>query len=106
MSFNLASRNTIPICLDSVLSARSRYRKESYMSRLRVRPSRSLLTGMGTLTALLAVAALAAQPDRPAQKRDSSFSPVVITEPFDAMMARKKRAKSDLMRRHLDFLKE
>ena len=70
------------------------------------RPSRSMLTGIGTLSVLFAVAAVAAQPDRPPQKRESSFAPVVITEPFDVMMARKKRAKSDVMRRHLDFLKE
>src|ERR671914_460703 len=40
------------------------------------------------------------------QKRDSSFSPVVITEPFAATMARMKRAEAEVVRRQMQLLNE
>jgi len=37
-------------------------------------------------------------------KVPSSYSPVVITEPFDSIMARWKAAKPEIMKRHMDLL--
>jgi cytochrome c peroxidase len=37
-------------------------------------------------------------------KKTSSYSPVVITEPFDSIMSRWKTAKPDIMKRQMDLL--
>jgi len=37
-------------------------------------------------------------------KKQSSYAPVVITEPFDSIMSRWKAAKPDIMKRHLNLL--
>lgn len=37
-------------------------------------------------------------------KKQSSYSPVVITEPFDSIMSRWKAAKPDIMKRQMDLL--
>ena len=39
-----------------------------------------------------------------AAKKASSYSPVVITEPFDSIMARWKAAKPEIMKRQMDLL--
>ncbi len=39
-----------------------------------------------------------------AAKKASSYSPVVITEPFDSIMARWKTAKPEIMKRQMDLL--
>ena len=39
-----------------------------------------------------------------AEKKPSSYSPVVITEPFDSIMNRMKAAKPDIMKRQMDLL--
>jgi cytochrome c peroxidase len=38
--------------------------------------------------------------------KQSSYSPVVITEDFDSIMARMKAAKPEVMKRHMDLLQE
>ena len=40
----------------------------------------------------------------PPSKGESSYSPVVIKESFDAVMARMKAAKPEIMKRHMDLL--
>ncbi|OGP77285.1 MAG: cytochrome B6 [Deltaproteobacteria bacterium RBG_16_49_23] len=39
-------------------------------------------------------------------KKESSYSPVVIKESFEAIMARMKAAKHEVMKRHMDLLSE
>jgi len=41
-----------------------------------------------------------------ANPKQSSYSPVVITEDFDSIMARMKDAKPQVMKRHMDLLQE
>ena len=40
------------------------------------------------------------------QAQTSSYAPVVITEDFDAIAAKMKAAKSEIMKRQMDLLKE
>lgn len=40
------------------------------------------------------------------QKKPTSYSPVVITEPFDSIMARMKAAKPEVMKRQQDLLEQ
>jgi hypothetical protein len=39
-------------------------------------------------------------------QRESSYSPVVIKETFNQVMAKDKAAKDNLMKRHMDLLNE
>jgi len=40
------------------------------------------------------------------QKRPTSYAPVALTEPFDAVMHRMKDAKPGIMKRHMDLLEQ
>ncbi len=54
----------------------------------------------------IAIAAVAFGYGRAANTKPSSYSPVVITEEFESIMARMKAAKPQVMRRQIDLLNE
>jgi cytochrome c peroxidase len=60
----------------------------------------SLVTWIAVCSILMALALVYAE----SAKVPSSYSPVVITEPFDSIMARMKTAKPDIMKRQMDLL--
>jgi cytochrome c peroxidase len=63
--------------------------------------SRSLLVAfLAGFSVLVAAGVLYGE----AAKKASSYSPVVITEPFDSIMARWKAAKPEIMKRQMDLL--
>ena len=59
-----------------------------------------------TLLALSAVALLFSVTAQEPQKKDTSFSPVDIKEPFSAILARMKAAKAAIMQRQMALLNE
>ena len=59
-----------------------------------------------TLLALSAVALLFSVTAQEPQKKDTSFSPVDIKEPFSAILARMKAAKAGIMQRQMALLAE
>src|SRR4051812_28392538 len=65
-----------------------------------VKKIKRIIFAVGLLTA--AGVLLAQDPD----KKPSSYLPVVIPEPFAAVMARMKAAKPELARKHLALLEE
>jgi cytochrome c peroxidase len=60
------------------------------------------LTGVFLVLIVLAISTFAQTP----LKGESSYSPVVIKEGFDAIMGRMKAAKASVMKRHMDLLGE
>jgi cytochrome c peroxidase len=60
------------------------------------------LTGVSLVLIVLAISTFAQTP----LKGESSYSPVVIKESFEAIMARMKAAKPAVMKRHMDLLSE
>src|SRR4030066_573915 len=62
---------------------------------------------IGMLGVSLALIALAISTfAQPPLKGESSYSPVVIKESFETIMARMKAAKPEVMKRHMDLLAE
>jgi len=61
----------------------------------------SFVTLMIVCSLLTAIALVYAE----SATKPSSYSPVVITEPFDSIVARMKAAKPNVMKRHMDLLK-
>lgn len=61
----------------------------------------SFVTLMIVCSVLTAIALVYAE----SAKKPSSYSPVVITEPFDSIVARMKAAKPNVMKLHMDLLK-
>ena len=60
------------------------------------------LTGVFLVLIVLAISTFAQTP----LKGESSYSPVVIKETFDKIMARMKAAKPEVMKRHMDLLSQ
>lgn len=60
------------------------------------------LTGVFLVSMVLSISTFAQTP----LKGESSYSPVVIKETFDKIMARMRAAKPEVMRRHMDLLSQ
>ncbi len=60
------------------------------------------LTGVFSVLIVLAISTFA----QPPLRGETSYSPVVIKESFEAIMARMKAAKPGVMKRHMDLLSE
>ena len=67
---------------------------------------RARIRSLGVIVAGTAIIAGALAYAKQASPRPSSYAPVVITEEFDAIMARMKAAKPAVMKRQMDLLAE
>ena len=61
--------------------------------------------GLATVALLLIIVSISAFAQTPL-RGESSYSPVVIKESFEAIMARMKAAKPEVMKRQMDLLNE
>src|SRR4030042_7203634 len=61
--------------------------------------------GLASL-ALLSIIVAISTPAQTPSKGESSYSPVMIKESFEAIMARMKAAKPEVMKRQMDLLNE
>lgn len=66
----------------------------------------SRMYGMARIFCLCIIVVVVSGYVRGADSRPSSYAPVVITEDFDATMARMKAAKTGIMKRQMDLLNE
>jgi len=61
--------------------------------------------GLAIVVLLLIIISISTFAQSPS-KSESSYSPVVIKESFEAIMARMKAAKPEVMKRHMDLFNE